>query len=34
MGPKNDWKNNFDNKFIIKLNNLFKKNLEELGYNI
>jgi len=34
MGPKNDWKNNFDKKFIIKLNNLFKKNLEELGYNI
>ena len=32
LGPKNDWKKNFDNKFIEKINNIFQKNLNELNY--
>ena len=34
MGPKNDWQKNFDRKFIIKMNDLFKENLEDLGYKV
>ena len=32
LGPKNDWQKNFDNKFIEKLNDIFKRNLIELNY--
>ena len=32
LGPKNDWKLNYDSKFIDKLNNIFEKNLIELKY--
>ena len=32
LGPKNNWQKNFDKEFIEKLNNIFKKNLIELGY--
>ena len=32
LGPKNDWQKNFDNKFIVKLNDIFKRNLNELDY--
>ena len=32
LGPKNDWQKNFDNKFIEKLNDIFKRNLSELNY--
>ena len=32
LGPKNDWQKNFDNKFIEKLNVIFKRNLIELNY--
>ena len=32
LGPKNDWKKNFDTKFVKKLNNIFEKNLNELDY--
>ena len=32
LGPKNDWQKNFDNKFIVKLNDIFKRNLDELDY--
>ncbi len=32
LGPKNEWKKNFDSKFIDKLNNIFEKNLIELNY--
>ena len=33
LGPKNDWQKNFDSKFSKKINNIFKKNLDELNYN-
>ena len=32
LGPKNDWQKNFDNRFIQKLNDIFKRNLIELNY--
>tara|TARA_B100000674_G_scaffold74825_1_gene51897 strand:- start:94 stop:942 length:849 start_codon:yes stop_codon:yes gene_type:complete len=32
LGPKNDWQKNFDNRFIEKLNDIFKRNLNELNY--
>ena len=32
LGPKNDWKKNFDSEFIGKLNSIFEKNLIELNY--
>ena len=32
LGPKNDWRKNFDNKFAQKLNDIFKRNLSELNY--
>ena len=32
LGPKNEWQKNFDSKFIEKINNIFKKNLNELNY--
>ena len=32
LGPKNDWKKNFDQEFTEKLNNIFEKNLKELNY--
>ena len=32
LGPKNNWQKNFDKEFAGKLNNIFKKNLIELGY--
>ena len=32
LGPKNNWPKNFDKEFVEKLNNIFKKNLIELGY--
>ena len=32
LGPKNNWQKNFDKEFVEKLNNIFKKNLIELGY--
>jgi len=32
LGPKNKWQNNFDTRFIKKLNNVFEKNLVELDY--
>ena len=32
LGPKNDWQKNFDDKFIQKLNDIFKRNLSELNY--
>ncbi len=32
LGPKNNWSENFDDKFIEKLNNTFEKNLIELDY--
>ena len=32
LGPKNDWKKNFDNRFIQKLNDIFERNLIELNY--
>jgi hypothetical protein len=32
LGPKNNWKNNFDQDFQNKLNTTFKENLKELGY--
>ena len=32
LGPQNNWKKNFDNKFNEKLGNIFSKNLKELGY--
>ena len=32
LGPKNNWQKNFDKEFVGKLNNIFKKNLIELGY--
>ena len=32
LGPKNDWQKNFDNTFIEKLNDIFKRNLSELNY--
>ena len=32
LGPKNNWKNNFDYDFQNKLNETFKENLIELGY--
>ena len=33
LRPKNDWQKNFDSKFSKKINNIFKKNLDELNYN-
>ena len=32
LGPKNKWQNNFDTRFVKKLNNVFEKNLVELDY--
>ena len=32
LGPKNNWQKNFDNTFIQKLNDIFKRNLSELNY--
>ena len=32
LGPKNKWQDNFDTRFIKKLNNVFEKNLVELDY--
>ena len=32
LGPKNDWQKNFDDRFIQKLNDIFKRNLSELNY--
>ena len=32
LGPKNNWKKNFDSKFVKKINNIFEKNLNELDY--
>ena len=32
LGPENNWKNKLDNNFKIKVNEVFKKNLEELHY--
>ena len=32
LGPKNKWQNNFDYRFVKKLNNVFAKNLVELDY--
>tara|TARA_B100000989_G_scaffold269910_1_gene225666 strand:- start:367 stop:1221 length:855 start_codon:yes stop_codon:yes gene_type:complete len=33
LGPKNNWKKNFNSDFVKKLNNIFKKNLDELDYS-
>ena len=33
LGPKNKWQNNFDSKFVKKINNIFENNLDELDYN-
>ena len=32
LGPKNNWKNIFDQKYQEKLNSIFEKNLKELKY--
>ena len=32
LGPENNWKNKLDKNFQIKVNEVFKKNLEELHY--
>ena len=32
LGPKNDWKKNFNRNFIDKINQIFEKNLIELNY--
>ena len=32
LGPENNWKNKLDEDFQIKVNEVFKKNLEELHY--
>ena len=32
LGPENNWKNKLDNNFQIKVNEVFKKNLQELHY--
>ena len=32
LGPKNNWKNIFDQKYQEKLNSIFKVNLKELNY--
>ena len=32
LGPKNNWKNIFDQKYLEKLNSIFKVNLKELNY--
>ena len=32
LGPKNNWQKNFDDTFIEKLNDIFKRNLSELNY--
>ena len=32
LGPENKWKNKLDKNFQIKVNEVFKKNLEELHY--
>ena len=32
LGPENNWKNNLDKNFQIKVNEVFKKNLQELHY--
>ena len=32
LGPKNNWQKNFDDTFIQKLNDIFKRNLSELNY--
>jgi len=33
LGPKNDWKNIFDQNYQKKLNSIFGTNLKELNYN-
>ena len=32
LGPENNWKNKLDKNFQIKVNEVFKKNLQELHY--
>ena len=32
LGPKNNWKNIFDQKYLEKLNSIFEVNLKELNY--
>ena len=32
LGPKNEWQKKFDNEFIEKINQIFKKSLSELNY--
>jgi len=32
LGPENDWNKILDDEFKIKLNEIFKKDLEELNY--
>ena len=32
LGPKNDWRNIFDEEYIKKINFIFKENLQELNY--
>ena len=32
LGPNNDWRNIFDEKYKIKLKSIFKDNLKELNY--
>ena len=32
LGPKNDWRNIFDEEYKKKLNSIFKENLQELNY--
>ena len=32
LGPQNNWKKNFNDKFNQKLSTIFSKNLKELGY--
>ena len=32
LGPKNDWRQSLDPAIIQKIENAFKKEMEELGY--
>ena len=32
LGPKNEWRKNFDEAYIKKINHIFEKNLSELNY--
>ena len=32
LGPKNDWKNNLDEKIKLKIEKAFKKEMQELNY--